>query len=844
MVPSHLDLIEELPRLTSGKVDRNNLPEPITPLVKGDTKIVSPRTELERKILGVWEEILETKSISVEDDFFLDLGGYSLLAVMLQNHLREKHGYEISLREVYEHPTISSMAEYIESKKNEFQEEVKQLNTSESRQTSQSVFNSLPRFQWHLCIGLQFLSILALYGLMATPFMISILTIGSILEGRLGLFTGVSLLVGLVLVWFPFMFLLSIVLKWVIIGRYRPGKYPLWGLYHFRLWLISRVQSLSGIGFMAGTPVMSIYYRLMGAKIGRNCIIDTSHCITFDLISIGDETCIASETQLLGYHIEDGMLHIGRVDIGSRCFVGIHSSLGIDTRMEDDTCLGDLSLLPDREVITEGESRYGAPAIVGDVSLPEVDDSDTNLKHPIFFGIIHLFLAGFTEIFVLLTLTPSICLVAFAYQFGGLPWLIISLFLSIPINVISFFLLFAALKVVVLPHTKPGTYHVESWFFLRKWLIDSLMKVSRVYMRGIYTTIYLPPLLRLLGAKIGHRTEISTVSQVAPDLIEIDDESFFADGSMIGGRHFFRGHIQVGQNSIGRRSFVGNNAILPIDNHLGPNCLLGVLSTHPQAHKTTPDGSEWLGSPSFILPYRRKIDSFDTTVTYTPIPKLYVQRLLIDGIRILVPHVIVILGGITLTVLFLLGLKYLPVSIIILLTPIVTFLVAIEVALLVVLLKWIVMGRFEPVIKPLWCTYVWWNEVINGAYETVGAPTLMPLFGTPFFNWYLRRMGCKIGKRTYIGTSLFSEFDLVEIGNYVALNEGVVVQNHLFEDRIMKSSYIKIGNECSVGNMTVIIYDTKMEQGSSVGPLSLLMKGETLPPFTKWIGIPTSRHSI
>jgi non-ribosomal peptide synthetase-like protein len=115
------------------------------------------------------------------------------------------------------------------------------------------------------------------------------------------------------------------------------------------------------------------------------------------------------------------------------------------------------------------------------------------------------------------------------------------------------------------------------------------------------------------------------------------------------------------------------------------------------------------------------------------------------------------------------------------------------------------------------------------------------MLGTPFFNWYLRRLGCRIGKHVFTETELFSEFDLVEIGDYAALNLGVVVQNHLFEDRIMKSSYLRIGDECSVGNMSVVLYDSEMKQGASIGSLSLLMKGETLPPHTRWIGIPTSQ---
>ena len=117
------------------------------------------------------------------------------------------------------------------------------------------------------------------------------------------------------------------------------------------------------------------------------------------------------------------------------------------------------------------------------------------------------------------------------------------------------------------------------------------------------------------------------------------------------------------------------------------------------------------------------------------------------------------------------------------------------------------MGRFKPVIVPLWSPYVWFNEMVNGAYESLMAPVVAMFLGTPFAAPLLRLLGCKIGRHCYIATSLLSEFDLVEIGDYVALNPGAVIQTHLFEDRIMKSSYLKIEQGCSVGNMSVVLYE-------------------------------------
>src|SRR5439155_27126643 len=108
---------------------------------------------------------------------------------------------------------------------------------------------------------------------------------------------------------------------------------------------------------------------------------------------------------------------------------------------------------------------------------------------------------------------------------------------------------------------------------------------------------------------------------------------------------------------------------------------------------------------------------------------------------------------------------------------------------------------------------------------------------------YLPRLGTKIGRRVYIATTGFLEWDLVEIGDRTALNDDCVRQTHLFEDRVLKSSGLRIGADCAVGADSVVLYDSKMEDGSRLDALSLLMKGETLPAATAWAGIPAGWRS-
>jgi non-ribosomal peptide synthetase-like protein len=413
--------------------------------------------------------------------------------------------------------------------------------------------------------------------------------------------------------------------------------------------------------------------------------------------------------------------------------------------------------------------------------------------------------------------------------------------LAATVTIVTFCLWLVVLNHLFLPSVRPGVYRVDGWFYLRKWASDRLMQISRTVARPLYTTIYLPAWLRLLGAEIGRRAEISTVSQISPKLTHIGEQSFFADGSIVGGNRIHRGAMELRESRIGRRSFVGNGAILPVGSSLGDNCLLGCLSAPPSAHAQTPDGTEWLGSPSFALPRRPRVGGFDASVTHEPTRKLIIQRLLVDGLRIVLPATLVTGAFVTLCEVVEYTHERLSTLAWLLDVPVIEIGVAVATLLCVVAMKKLLIGTFKPTVKPLWSMFVWLNEALNGAYETVAAPLLSLLLGSPFVVPWLRMMGCRIGRDVYVETTLFSEFDLVHVGDGAALNAGAVVQNHLFEDRIMKVSVVDIGDRCTVGNMAIVLYDTEMKAGSSIGPLSLLMKGETLAPGTRWIGIPTAQ---
>jgi non-ribosomal peptide synthetase-like protein len=159
-------------------------------------------------------------------------------------------------------------------------------------------------------------------------------------------------------------------------------------------------------------------------------------------------------------------------------------------------------------------------------------------------------------------------------------------------------------------------------------------------------------------------------------------------------------------------------------------------------------------------------------------------------------------------------------------------------------LKWLLIGRYRSIEKPLWNNYVWRSELVTSTYEELAVPYLVEhLQGTPFLPWYWRLMGAKFGRRVYADTSDITEFDVVTVADDAALNNECGLQTHLFEDRVMKISTIDIGPRCAIGALAITLYDSRMEADSSLDDLSMLMKGETLPARTSWRGSPARRVS-
>jgi amino acid adenylation domain-containing protein len=109
MMPAALVFLPQLPLTSNGKVNRRELPEP----EMSPGHYVAPRNAIEEVVAGIWESILGIDGVGIEDNYF-ELGGHSLQATQLLSRVRAALEVEVSLRQLFESPTVAGLARHIE----------------------------------------------------------------------------------------------------------------------------------------------------------------------------------------------------------------------------------------------------------------------------------------------------------------------------------------------------------------------------------------------------------------------------------------------------------------------------------------------------------------------------------------------------------------------------------------------------------------------------------------------------------------------------------------------------------------------------------------------------------
>ncbi|HEY3432987.1 MAG TPA: Pls/PosA family non-ribosomal peptide synthetase [Rhodocyclaceae bacterium] len=842
MVPVHFETLDEMPRLTSGKIDRKALKaRPLTIAAGLPADSDQAQTEAEEVLFAELGKLFPGQAIRRAADFFSDLGGHSLFAARLASALRSHPRFAtFTVRDIYQQRTIGCIADVL-------------AETPDEAPAAASTWVPPSTLKRWLCGIAQAATVPGLVALRMAqwlaPFFAYHFYTGDP-DDSITLAIVVS--VGVYLLATVLEFIVAIIGKWLIAGRIKPGRYPLWGFTYYRWWLADRMIEGAPAYMLSGSPLYVWWLRALGAKIGEEVLIGSVTLRAHDLLTIGDGVSIGNAVNLENVRVEKGELLIGTITLERNAHLGSYAVLEGNTAIGESGHLDGQSTLSDGMSLPAGRIWSGSPARdMGEFDLaslpPRPEVSETRIARENFLFVLGVLV---TAIIFFLPVFPSFILVDWLDDLFS--WLDNS---NIALQPLRYFvlafpgtavlicctaLISAGLRWSVMPRLQEGRWPVHSNTYCSRWLVNQIQESSLNVLHGVYATVFAPIWYRLLGAKVGRDAEISTAQGLIPDLLTLGDETFIADAVLLGDEEVDGGWMSLRPTVISRRSFIGNGSYVPDGTIVPENVLIGVHSRAP-ANAMMHPGDTWLGSPPINLPAREQTVGFPENLTFRPSKTRRLGRGLVEAFRIITPHAAVIGVGYTvvLNVMPMAGAGqwadvawYLNIA---------GLLYGLGTFLLVALFKWLLIGRYGQSSHPMWTPFVWLSEGITNLYEGITVPNFMRyLRGTPWLPLAFNLLGSRIGRGVYLDTTDFTEFDCVHIGDYSEMNALTCPQTHLFEDRVMKIDHVHIGQRVTMSPRSAVLYSAVVADNVKLGPLTLVMKGESIPANSAWHGCPAA----
>ncbi|WP_148262540.1 Pls/PosA family non-ribosomal peptide synthetase [Hoyosella subflava] len=816
LVP-RLAALPELPIRTSGKVDRAALPWPL-PQDKRSHSVSLTATEA--WVAEIWSDVLGAEVTDSGADFF-DLGGSSLTAAQLVSRLRERHG-GMTVAQLYENHRLGALAAHIDGAQ-PVDDAARRIVRPQSRasQFAQTALLAVPLsitgIQWATwaavvsSLGARFTSVNWLPAV-SWPVLAVLMLIFLTPPGRIALTASLARL---------------------LLADIEPGTYPRGGSVHLRIWLAERIAEAAGATGMSCAPWMTWYARALGARIGKRVSLHTIPPVT-GLLSVGNGCAIEPETDISGHWVDGDHVHVGRITLGARAAIGARSVLFPGAAVGKGSKVEPGSAVSGR--IPAGECWAGSPAapIGNAVQWWPNNSPPPGRKWVPIYGLTAVGLASLP----FLSLVPALTVLAALLKHTSSPESAVGPFLLwLPGAALLSMLTFAALTVLAMRlfaiGLSPGTYPVRSRNGWQAWSSERLADAARTFLFPLYASTFTPTWLRLLGAKVGRNVEASTVL-LLPKFTTIADGAFLADDTLVAGYELGNGWVHIGPAKVGKRAFLGNSGMTGPGRKVPKNGLVAVLSATPEKAK---NGSSWLGSPPVKL-RRRKAATKTERRTFAPPRRLRALRTLVELGRA-IPVILTFSFGASLIG----GIIAITVASGFLTASLVSGLLALTAAVLAAVLtaaaKWLCVGRVQPHETPLWSGFVWRNELADTFTEMLAAPWYARICsGSPALNVWLRAMGARIGRGAWCETYWLPEADLVEVGEGATVNRGSVVQTHLFHDRVMSVGRVEIGAGATLGSHSVVLPASVIGDGATLGPASLLMRGDSVPPNTRWQGNP------
>jgi non-ribosomal peptide synthetase-like protein len=847
MVPSYLERLPVIPMTPSNKADRKNLPAPKGPRVAASSAgYVAPRDDTEAALARALIGVMKVERVSVIDNFFQDLGAHSLLMARFAAEIRKTLDVSgVSMRDIYLNPTIEKLARHIGTLT---AEAAGRQDAAVEQPREQALIPS--DLSYVVCGGLQllyyvayaaFASWLAMAGFHWTYSAAGSMVDFYLRSAEFGV-ASFAILTGL-----------PILAKWLLIGRWTEQVIPVWSPQYFRFWLVKNLIRSAPMALFVGTPLYSLYLRLLGANIGRGTVIATRLLpVCTDLISIGDRSIVRRDAVMLGYKAQANRIHTGRITLGHNVFVGEASVIDINTVMEDDTQLGHASSLHAGQRVPKGKHYHGSPAQETAADYCTLEPSDcsafrraayTAVQMAALFGI-----AIPAVILLAYEIVPWLYGLTSAANFESAPWPT-ALRLAAETLGLSFALFFgvfvAGLLVVgIVPRVlspllmENRTYVLFGMHYFIHRLISAISNAP-AYKLLFGDSSYVVHYLQWLGYRLNRIVQTGANFGLDerhdnPFLCDIGSGTMVSDGLTMMNLTMSASSFRLGKVRIGDHNYLGNNIFYPAASRAGANCLLGTKVMVP-IDGPVRENVGLLGSPCFEIPRVVEQDKHSPEDA-----RLRETRLREKNRYNLISMAGLLLG----TWLFFFLFAYAA-----LLTylnfrqheAVALFLFA--VAASVAAIGWfaamergsIGFGRLTPMMVSMYDPKFWRHE---RHWKFCGSPLILMFKGTPLKNLISRLLGVTVGRKVFDDGCRFHDKTLVSVGDYTTLNEGCVMQGHSLEEGVFKCDTVAVGSGCTIGAAAFVHYGVTIGDNAVLEPDSFLMKGEIIGDNETWAGNP------
>ncbi|MGI5400696.1 Pls/PosA family non-ribosomal peptide synthetase [Streptomyces sp. CA-135486] len=802
------------------------------------------KTGVETDFAEVLADVLSVEQVPADSHFFDDLGANSLVMAHFCARVRKRAELpSVSMKDIYRHPTIRSLATALA--------DTAPTPVESSAPASTEVVTPAGTLQYVLCGTLQFLIFLGYcfltglvtargYEWVSTGSGVGDIYLRSLLFGGAG-FVGLCM--------FP------IAAKWILIGRWKPSQFPVWGLTYLRFWTVKALVHANPMIFFVGNPLYVLYLRALGARIGKGVtILSPTVPVCTDLLTIGAGTVIRKDSFFLCYRAHAGRIQTGRVTLGQDVFIGEKTVLDIDTSMGDGAQLGHTSTLHSGQVVPDGQRWHGSPAQRTELDYVRIAPTDCGTLRRAGFGLLTVLQLLF--LYVPLTVGGAYMLVTEVPAVGNLlgpgtvgftsirlyiDALVLSVVLFFGFVVVGLAMMLTVPRLLNLVVEPDKVYPLYGLHYSAHRAIARMTNVK--FFKWLFgDSSYIVHYLRGLGYDLSHVEQTGSnfgteVQHETPYLSSVGSGTMVADGLSIVNADFSSTSFRVSRASIGPHNFLGNNIAFPSGARTGDNCLLATKVMIP-LDGAVREGVGLLGSPCFEIPRSVERDSrFDHLRTgeekrrNLAAKNRYNIRTMGFFLFVRWLHVFVLtvfgLGAVDLYGVF--GQLVIAASLALTLGFTAVYFVLVE--------RGIAAFRaLRPQLCSIYDPYFWWHERL----WKVPDEYLNVFNGTPFKNVIWRMLGVRLGSRVFDDGCYLTERTLTTIGNDCTLNAGSKIQCHSQEDGTFKSDRSTIGVGCTLGVGAHVHYGVTMGDGAVLAPDSFLMKGEEIPPHARWGGNPAT----